>query len=90
MNKFPIIALVLVLIIGSAISFAGGYKPDFSGWRDFRATEPATQVLENAVSLGQWNQAVAMKEVAQAHYRRAAAEERIAAALERMAAAMEQ
>lgn len=91
MNKFPIIALTLVLLIGAAITFAYGYEPDFKGWRDYDySLEPRDQTLRDAVRFGTMNQAVAMKEMARAQYRRASAEERMAAALERIAAAMEQ
>jgi hypothetical protein len=82
MNKFLIIALALVLLIGTAITFAGG---PFDGW----INRPPDMDVRGGIQDATWNQAVAAKEAAIAQQRRADAEQRIAAALERMAAAME-
>ncbi len=82
MNKFLIIAFALVLLIGTAITFAGG---PFDGW----INRPPDMEVRGGIQDATWNQAIAMREVAKANNRRAEAEQRIAAALERMAAAME-
>lgn len=96
MRKFPVLAFASVLLVGLAIAFAEGNKPKIEGWLDFNPDQRRFTTQEEyaerrpvPIEFVQWNIAVALREAAQADYRRASAEERIAAALERIAVAME-